>query len=470
MEFSTEDLYFAVVGSDMKSFIRHAFSTIHPGKEFDDNWHINSIIHHLELSIQGKMPRLIINLPPRSLKSFIVSVVLPAFILGIDPTAKIICISYSDELARALARDFRRVVESGWYQQIFPHVKPSKMTETEWVTGAGGFRYATSVGGTLTGRGGDFIIIDDPQKPEEAESEKLRQNLIDWYQGTLLSRLDDKQNGVLIVVMQRLHLNDLTGFIQDSGFRKLSFPAIAIKNEDIPISDTETYHRKAGEPLHEKREGLETLEKMRLEAGSYNFAAQYQQTPDCPDGNKFKRAWLNIINQPPNINSEGYFFVSIDPAASDAETANFSAICAVYSNREGNHYVLSVERGRWEYEMLKAKVLSYAQRYGKTTRIIVEGTSSGVSLLQFLRGSEFICFPYRPKYDKTTRASFVVPLIEEGRLSIVNVEGQNDWVESFIDEIVSFPYGRYDDQVDSLVQALLHAERLVNSDGKIHRV
>lgn len=147
-----------------------------------DNWHINAIIHCLELSIEGKLPRLIINLPPRQLKSFIASVVLPAFILGIDPTAKIICISYSDDLAKMLSREFRRIIESEWYQKVFPHVRPSKMTESEFATGEGGFRYATSVGGTLTGRGGDFIIIDDPIKPEEALSDKARQSTNEWYQ------------------------------------------------------------------------------------------------------------------------------------------------------------------------------------------------------------------------------------------------------------------------------------------------
>ena len=175
------------------------------------------------------MPRLIINLPPRQLKSFIVSVALPAFILGMDPSAKIICISYSDDLAKALARDFKRIIESAWYRTVFPDVRPTKMTESEFVTDQGGTRYATSVGGTLTGRGGDFIIIDDPIKPEEALSDKARQSTNEWYKSTLLSRLDDKAKSVLILVMQRLHVNDLTGFVEASGgFHKLALPAIAV--------------------------------------------------------------------------------------------------------------------------------------------------------------------------------------------------------------------------------------------------
>ena len=173
-----EQLYFAAVRTDLRVFLRQSFTTLLPNDEFLNGGHIEAIIHHLELSIQGKLPRLIINLPPRHLKSILVSIVLPAFILGQDPTAKFICVSYTDHLAKALTRDIRRIVESDWYRRIFPHVIKSTMTENEFVTDQGGYRYATSVGGTLTGRGGNFLIIDDPQKPEDAHSELKR-----WLSG-----------------------------------------------------------------------------------------------------------------------------------------------------------------------------------------------------------------------------------------------------------------------------------------------
>ncbi len=171
---NNKDIYFAALRSDLRVFLLQSFHTLYPGKQFLDNWHIDAILHCLEESIQGRCPRLIINLPPRQLKSFMVSVVLPAFLLGMDPAVKIICVSYSDELAKTLARDFKRLVESDWYRRVFAEVRPIKMTENEFATDAGGGRYATSVGGTLTGRGGDFIIIDDPIKPEDAFSDKAR--------------------------------------------------------------------------------------------------------------------------------------------------------------------------------------------------------------------------------------------------------------------------------------------------------
>lgn len=468
MKSSKQQIYLAATKSDLKVFLQQSFNTIFPGKEFMDNWHIDAIIHCLKLSMKGEMPRLIINLPPRQLKSFIVSVVLPAFILGRDSSAKIICISYSDDLARILSRDFRRIIDSEWYQKLFPDVKLSKMTENETATQAGGFRFATSVGGTLTGRGGDFIIIDDPIKPEDTLSDKLREATNEWYKSTLLSRLDDKKRSVLILVMQRLHVNDLTGFIQGSGgFYKLSLSAIALKNEHIPISDTETYFRHRGEPLHERWEELATIEGIRDQIGSHNFLSQYQQSPETPDGSFIKRKWINITQQMPSFEPRGLLWISIDSALSTSETADYSAISVIYSNQNG-HHVLFAERGRWDYEVLLNKALSYVQRYGREVNFIVEAAGSGISLYQSLLKKGLCCFTYKPRVDKMTRASYVLPIIHAGRLYILNQEGQNAWVEPYINELVSFPHGRFDDQVDSLVQGLNWAERRVNPDGRFY--
>lgn len=229
-----ENAFWAAVRSDPIVFLKMAFNTIYPSKELVMNWHIDAIVYRLETCVQGLLTRLIINLPPRNLKSFITSVAWPAFLLGIDPTVKIIVVSYSDELAKKLAADFRRLIESDWYRKVFTNVTFTKVTENEVVTDKGGGRYATSVGGSLTGRGADFIILDDPLKADEALSETARKKVNEWYKNTLLSRLDDKKRSVLIVVMQRLHVNDLTGYVENEGdWHKLSFPAIATKREVI---------------------------------------------------------------------------------------------------------------------------------------------------------------------------------------------------------------------------------------------
>lgn len=464
-KFKKEEAYFAAVRSDLKVFLRHSFGYIFPTSPFMDNWHLDAIVYALMQAVVGNTPRLIVNLPPRYLKSFIASVVLPAFLLGRDPSAKIICVSYSDDLAKTLSLSFRRIVESSWYRSIFPNVQFIKSTEGEMVTDQGGGRYATSVGGTLTGRGGDIIILDDPIKPEDARSDKTRDSVNEWFRNTLLSRLDDKARSILIIVMQRIHVNDLTGFVEaGGGFTKLSFAAIATKDEIINTGEGETYERLEGEALHPERESVKTLEMIRDQMGSFNFASQYQQRPETPEGSLFKRKWLKFISAPPAFRADGMFTVSIDSALSTSETADYSAISVIYSDASG-HYVLEARRGRWDYETLKAIALRYSEKNGRNLNFIVEAAGNGFSLINALRRAAMRCFDYPPDKDKMTRACYAVPIVECGRVFIVNVEGRNGWVEPYVNELVSFPHGRFDDQVDSLVQYLPWAERRLGHGG-----
>ena len=465
MNDTNENLYWSAVASDFNTFLQHAFATIYPGKEFMGSWHIDAIVHCLEQGFEGKMPRLIINLPPRYLKSFIVSVAWPAFVMGLDPCAKIICVSYSDELARMLSRDCKRLLESGWYPRVFPNVKVTKASANEIVTSDGGGRYATSVGGTLTGRGGDFIIVDDPIKAEDALSDRARQTNNEWFKTTLLSRLDDKKRSVLILVMQRLHVNDLTGYIEGSGeFHKLSLPAIAVRDETIALSDDRHHHRRAGEPLHAELESLETLEKMRNQLGPHTFAAQYQQRPDAPEGTLIKRKYINLIKHEPNTLGNVRYWISIDSASSTSETADYSAITIGRSDRNG-HVILHAERGRWDFEALLQKSVAYEVKIPRVT-FIIENAGSGISLIYALRKRRFNVFFHEPRGDKTSRVAMALPIFAEGRFFIVDREGQNHWVSPLVNELLSFPFGRFDDQVDSVAQALRWAEPIVNPQGR----
>ena len=191
------------------------FDVVHPGKSLQMASYIEVVADHLGQVLAGRCNRLMFNLPPRYLKSFITSVAFPAYVLGHDPTKRVIVVSYGSELAVRLANDFRKIISSPRYKSVFPGLQISKIknTESEIVTTQGGFRLATSVEGALTGRGADIIIIDDPLKPSDASSQAKRERVNEWYKTTLLSRLDDKQKGVIIIVMQRLHDDDPCGFI-----------------------------------------------------------------------------------------------------------------------------------------------------------------------------------------------------------------------------------------------------------------
>ncbi len=270
----------ALLRSDLRFFVWKSFQTILPGTPYLRNWHVDAIVHQLMRVQAGDISRLLINQPPRSLKSICVSVAYVAWLLGHDPTRRVIVVSYSNELAAELHRQFRMVTDAPWYRALFPAMRPARDTGTELVTTAGGSRYATSVGGTLTGRGADLIIVDDPLKAEEAMSESARKRMIDWYGGTLVSRLNDKEKGPIVVVMQRLHENDLAGYLLDQGgWEHLDLSAIAVDESVFSLGQGRVITRRIGDILHPARESKEALDRIKAEIGSLQFSAQYQQRP-----------------------------------------------------------------------------------------------------------------------------------------------------------------------------------------------
>lgn len=466
MRSDARSAYLAAIASDFGVFLRQAFDTVYAGKEFQPNWHVDAITHLLDLAVRGQRPRLILNLPPRFLKSFIVSVAFPAYLIGRDPSAKIICVSYSDELAKTLARDCRRILEAPWFRTVFPNARITKSTETEIVTDHGGGRYATSVGGTLTGRGGDVIIIDDPIKPEESHSEKLRVAVNEWYASTLLSRLDDKARSLLILVMQRVHVNDLTGYLEAGGeFVKLALPAIAIHEENIPISDTDVYRRSAGEALHSERESLELMGRLRAQIGEYNFLSQYQQQPQAPEGGMFKREWFRIEARQPQRQPDGSLCISVDTALGTSSSADFTAISVVYADVRG-FWVLEAARGRWNYDELRAFLMQLWRRYQIEPIFIVEGAGVGISLISWLRNSGHVCLTASPRDAKQVRAAYALPEIHSGRVTLVGDPEQDEgWIRPYLDEFCAFPHGRFDDWVDSLTQLINWAVRRYGSSA-----
>src|SRR5580700_3546482 len=218
-----------ILRSDLGYFAERCFYDLNPQAAFLTNWHIEVIAAKLTAVREGKIRRLIINLPPRHLKSLMASIALPAWCLGHDPSAQILSVSYGQELADKLARDCRGIMMSPWYQRIFPtRLAPHRHAVQEFITTRQGYRLATSTGGVLTGRGADLILIDDPLKPEEALSKARRDATNDWYANTLYSRLNDKRRGAIVIIMQRLHEDDLVGHVLgQEPWEVVCFPAIA---------------------------------------------------------------------------------------------------------------------------------------------------------------------------------------------------------------------------------------------------
>src|ERR1700704_1060124 len=262
------DQYQEVLTCDFYAFTQKSFAHLNPRTPFLPNWHIEVMAATLEACRLGKIKRLIINVPPRHLKSHCGSIAFPAWVLGHEPSAQILCLSYAQDLSDKLARDFRSLMFAQWYRALFA-TRPLARNQAlhEFETRQHGFRLATSVEGVLTGRGADFIIIDDPIKPDDALSLSRRVSVNQWYDNTLFSRLNDKNTGCIILIMQRLHEDDLVGHILErENWEVLSLPAIAEQDEAFSIETfygRKQFARAVGQALHPARESLEVLKTIR---------------------------------------------------------------------------------------------------------------------------------------------------------------------------------------------------------------
>src|SRR3984893_1373964 len=282
-------------------------------------------------------------LPPRTLKSLCASVALPAWFLGHYPWERVVVVSYSDILARNHANDFRRVVNAPLYRATFPTMRLERDTDREIATTKRGKRIATSIDGTLTGLGGNLIIVDDPLKLGDAMWEAVRARVIEWYRSTLLSRGDDKTTTRIVVVMQRVHQNDLVGYLQEQdGFEVLNLPAIAQRPQTFDLGGGRTYTRQCGELLHPEHEPAHVLIELRREMGPIAFSAQYQQTPIPPGGTIIKRKWLTAYDQIAS-RPDDRIIISWDIALSEIESGDYSA-CVVLLIRKEIVYILEGAR------------------------------------------------------------------------------------------------------------------------------
>jgi predicted phage terminase large subunit-like protein len=449
----------AILRMDFYSFVQAAFPLVSPNGPLLTNWHLEAIAYALTRVLNGELRRLIITVPPRSLKSICASVAFPAFALGHNPSLRFICASYAENLAFAHARACRDVMRSPLYQRLFPHTRiaPGRDSQMEFATTHGGFRLATSVGGTLTGRGGNFVIIDDAMKAQDTFSETARETVREWYSHTLLSRLDNKVEDSIVLVMQRLHVDDLAGHLLDQGgWTHLNLPAIAESEHEIPIGPGRRHRRKPGDLLHPEREPKSVLDEAKSEMGSMAFAAQYQQEPVAEDGNLVRWSWFRFFDDPPYQTAGDKIIVSWDTALSQKELASYS-VAVVLQVRGGTVYMLDVIRERLEYPELRRMVIALHRRWRNACdgySLLIEDKGSGMGLIQELKREQIYAIAIKPEGDKVMRMSNQTAHIEAGAVLLPR---RAPWLEEFRRELCAFPGGRHDDQVDAFSQALARA-------------
>jgi predicted phage terminase large subunit-like protein len=436
-------------------FLKQAFSVLHVGEPIVDNWHIKKICLLLQrrgeqmlLGQPGK--NLIINIPPRSLKSIIVSVVYPAWLWTISPKIKVITSSYNSSLSTDHNMLTRRLVESDWYQELWGHkiqMAPDQNQKGYFENTATGSRRATSTGSGITGKGGDIIIIDDPIDPTRAASEVERVTANKYFDETLSTRLNSPDIGFFIVVMQRLHELDLTGHIleQDPD----SWKHICIPAEISPDVKPEVLRKYYTDGLFfPQRFSEKVLGHYKIVLGSYGYAGQLQQTPSPAGGGIWKK-WLNIVPDKdfPDRNRLEKYGTDWDLAYTEKEENSASAYITS-GQYEGKMYIDKIGYVNHEFpKLLKFMAVIPEPHY-------IEGMASGKSAKQTLTsmGISAIEVPVTGG-DKTARANMATPFAEAGMVCIR--ESLADMMYHDINQgILIFPNGRHDDLADTLSQAI----------------
>ncbi len=451
--------FLTLLREDFNFFVACFFRIVRPEIPFDNAWYVQALCHALSSMLTKGSSRLIINLPPRALKSTIASVLFPAWVMGRNPEKRILCASYNDQLARNFSRDFARVVKDPLFQEAFPRFKLGvKIAEGEISTTLNGYRIATSVGGMATGCGADLIIVDDPINASEIGSEAERTAVKDWFDKSIQSRLDRQGQGHILVVMQRLHEDDLSGHLlqKDSGWQLLLFP---IRNTGperrIATGRGRTYTWPADADLMPAIMDRAEQERFKVEIGERTFSAQYLQEPLPAGGAVFKLDWIRSYTEPLPLTSYRAVVLSFDVAVKPDDTADYT-VCTVWGvGRDRVYHLLDVHRVRLPYHSVLALARDLIARY-KAAYVLVEDAANGMALAQELaRNNSYLTVPIRPKIDKLSRAQAATPPFEQGR---VQLPEKADWRLAYIYELTGFPGTRYDDQVDSTSLFIMWAE------------
>lgn len=447
------DIHEAMLRSDFPTFVAAAMTELEPGTPYTENWHVPLLCDRLERVRVGEERRLMINLPPRSLKSMIASIAYPAWVLGHDPSRRIMCVTYSREVAKAQAQLFQKLVEAPWYQRVFPRCRAVRHTSLmDWQSRDGGGRLATSIDGSVLGRGADIIIIDDPNKGQEIYSQVARDKVKTAYDHTISTRLNHPRDSAIICVMQRLHQDDLAGhMLEQEPWHHIVLPAVAEAGRTWDLGWGLTHRQRKGDLLQPDRMGLPELQLKQRQMGMTMYQAQYQQQPIPPDGIVIRDAWLRYYDTAPE---EGFVarYASWDAASSLSEDADYSVGTVWGVSHDGYIYLLDVVRGRWQAPDLTQKIVDTHNRY-KVNQTVIEDSDIGRGILQTLRRSETIGMPiiYRVRIAKLARMEARASMFETGK---VLLKADAPWLPAYKQELLGFPNARHDDQVDSTSQAL----------------
>ena len=437
------------------AFAIWVFGLLNPGHRFVGGPHFLAMIHQLDRVMAGELTRLIVNVPPRSGKTQFINVALVAWLLGHYPHLRLTSVSHTAALAETQQLLTRLVMLNPRYRRIFPAtvLDPAQATKTFMRTTRGGERRAFGANGHITGFGGDIILLDDIIDAADARSELEREKIWTWIQTSLMSRLDDPATGRIVMIGQRLHLDDPYGRAIDAGgWEVLELPAIEWRNREVPLPDGLIWERQPGDLLLPTRLTREVLDQKRREIGTADFEAQYNQRPSLPDGHLFKAEWFRRFDlQAARREHYEYVWQSWDTALSEEENADYT-VCVTLGLRARQIHVLDVFRDRLGFVEQIAAIHRLKERF-EAQLVTIEAVSGGVQLFEELhrRQGHVWAHASNGRIGKIPRAQQQTARIDRGDVWLPT---EASWLSAFTAEVLAFPRGKNDDMVDAFVQGL----------------
>lgn len=439
----------ATLRTDLLAFTCHMHQA-RKGSAFKRNHHQDEIATALERVVIGKTKRLIINVPPRSGKTELAVKNFIAWCMGNFPDCEFIHASYSKRLATTNTWETRAIMQHEAFAEIFGPVqfRQDSNAKDEFRTATGGIVYSTGADGTITGYGagkmrdtfGGAIVIDDPHKAGEATSDTMRENVIDWFSTTMESRLNTRDTPI-IVIMQRLHERDLSGWLLDGGngeeWEHLNIPAVDA--DDLSFW-----------PDQFSRDDLRRMEA----ANAYVYAGQYMQRPAPIGGGLFKDEWWRTYVEPPRIVWRAIY---VDTAQKTKEANDYTVLQCWGRSEDGQAVLLDQLRGKWEAPDLLTQARAFWNKHkamtgrGTLRKMEVEDKVSGTGLIQTLKREGIPVIALQRNIDKVTRAMDAAPMIESGNVLIPR---DAPWLSSYLAEFTQFPNAAHDDQVDPTIDAI----------------
>lgn len=466
-------------------FIPLGWPIIEPGTPLLRNWHQDLMAEYLQALFNREIKRLVINIPPRSGKSNFASVLFPSWVWLNNPYEKFVYISYSASLSTFHSVARRRFMQSPWYQEFYGNIfkfTSDENVKNEFANNCTGRMLATSIDGTLTGKGGNFLILDDPHNPKEAHSDVQRENALSYIRVTLPSRLDDKKNGVILCVMQRVHEKDASAMFLDEGYTHLNLQEIAESKTIItyPLSK-KVKIREKDDLLHEEREGPEEIKTVKKAMGSLNFAAQYQQRPAPVEGNIYKWRYWHFYNVLP-LGGIWEWLQSWDLAFKDSVTSDLVA-GIVFAIRGPKKYLVNCIGTEMDVIKTIEAINAYQTIYPLITRTLIEAKANGEAVITMLQKKLSGIIGINPEGNKLSRAIASTPTVEAGDVYLPCIGDPTEWnktpikqrtkamfdgllipqnIQEFIKILQTFPQGSTDDLVDAFSQAINYMHNMPN--------